>query len=152
MIVGAPVQMVPGTVLPSYVYFCSKPDGYFPYVPQCYGQWQRVVTNAVAVSSPAMQPQQIVAQRAPLPVGQMPSQPMSQREIDDRQLNSFGGATVSTMRLNGSRGIHLWAFNNAAYVSDCAIVECWRHQRPRSRIGYLSSRAIAVTIKRMDYP
>ena len=27
----------------NYWYYCSKPDGYYPYIKQCPGGWQRVV-------------------------------------------------------------------------------------------------------------
>jgi hypothetical protein len=34
----------------NYWYYCSKPDGYYPYVKQCPGGWQRVAPQ------PAPQP------------------------------------------------------------------------------------------------
>ncbi|MYM73911.1 hypothetical protein GTP81_08400 [Rugamonas sp. FT107W] len=32
---------VPGT-MPPYWYYCANPPGYYPYVPQCAGTWERV--------------------------------------------------------------------------------------------------------------
>ncbi len=27
---------------PQYWYYCANPPGYYPYVPECYGNWERV--------------------------------------------------------------------------------------------------------------
>lgn len=32
----------PQTVEPSSVYYCTDPQGYYPYVDYCYGEWTRV--------------------------------------------------------------------------------------------------------------
>ncbi len=30
---------------PQYWYYCANPQGYYPYVPQCGGPWQKVPAN-----------------------------------------------------------------------------------------------------------
>ena len=40
-----PVAVVPppsSPVAPQYWYYCPNPPGYYPYVPQCWTDWQRV--------------------------------------------------------------------------------------------------------------
>jgi hypothetical protein len=71
----------------SYVYYCVNPAGYYPYVPQCYGSWQRVVSNAVAAPPVAQAP--VVSPPAPPSMPPVSAPALSQREIDDRQLNSY---------------------------------------------------------------
>jgi len=71
---------------PQY-WYCANPPGYYPYVPQCAVQWQSVPAGAaqqpVVAPPPAPMP-------APAPAPQSSSQfPMNQRDVDDRQLNSF---------------------------------------------------------------
>jgi hypothetical protein len=41
-------QSAPAPVQPSagYWYYCSKPEGYYPYVKQCPGGWQQVEPHA----------------------------------------------------------------------------------------------------------
>ena len=41
------VEQVPQAAQPdsSYWYYCNKPDGYYPYVKQCPGGWQRVAPH-----------------------------------------------------------------------------------------------------------
>lgn len=36
--IGPPTPSAP----PQYWYYCVNPPGYYPYVPQCYGNWERV--------------------------------------------------------------------------------------------------------------
>lgn len=40
---AAPVQ---APVAASYWYHCNKPEGYYPYVKECVGGWQKVVPQA----------------------------------------------------------------------------------------------------------
>lgn len=35
-------QAQPDALAPGYWYYCDRPDGYYPYVRQCPGGWQRV--------------------------------------------------------------------------------------------------------------
>ena len=42
-----PVVVVPPPVAaPQYWYYCANPSGYYPYVPRCFVNWQRVEANA----------------------------------------------------------------------------------------------------------
>jgi hypothetical protein len=38
-----PAQPQAGSNGSDYWYYCSNPDGYYPYIKQCPGGWQRVV-------------------------------------------------------------------------------------------------------------
>lgn len=40
----------------SYWYYCSNPDGYYPYVKQCPGGWQRVAPQPPPQPSPNVRP------------------------------------------------------------------------------------------------
>jgi hypothetical protein len=81
VVVAEPVPVAPMGVPPSYVYYCPNPAGYYPYVPRCYAAWERVVaaTSQPVAQAPVMAP---LLQAQPEPTD-------GQREIDDRQLNSF---------------------------------------------------------------
>jgi hypothetical protein len=42
---GSPAPQAPAaatTLAPGYWYYCNGPDGYYPYVKECPGGWQRV--------------------------------------------------------------------------------------------------------------
>ncbi len=57
---SAPVYPAPDPYLPPgiaagptpYWYYCANPQGYYPYVPQCFGPWQPVPPQAVAPQPP----------------------------------------------------------------------------------------------------
>lgn len=76
----------PAGVAPSAVYYCSNPAGYYPYVAQCFTQWEKVVTIPTAAPQ-VVQPPMIVQQPAPQ---QQVAPSGGQREADDRQLNALG--------------------------------------------------------------
>jgi len=69
-VVNEYVPVVPQNTAPSYVYYCTNPRGYYPYVTRCYGSWQQM--GQVNEINPPMD--------APV---------TSQREIDDRELNTL---------------------------------------------------------------
>jgi hypothetical protein len=48
---GVIIDVVPGTSSP-YYYHCENPEGYFPYVEQCVGVWERVSSIPAPVESP----------------------------------------------------------------------------------------------------
>ena len=73
----APTAIAP----PSSVYHCANPEGYYPYVSQCYEPWQRIEPTSVA-------PQVV----QPPIVSAPPSEPTSRRQKDDRQLNAYAVA------------------------------------------------------------
>ena len=37
-----PPRPAPAAAAPQYWYHCTSPEGYYPYVPQCQGGWQKV--------------------------------------------------------------------------------------------------------------
>ncbi len=76
------VEPTPPGMAPAYVYYCQNPAGYYPYVPQCYGPWQRMA----AAAPPVMAQPAPVMQAAP-PMAAAPV--LDQRKTDDRQLNAF---------------------------------------------------------------
>jgi hypothetical protein len=78
-------QAAPVSTTPPNVYYCTNPAGYYPYVPQCTVLWQRV--DAAPAPAPV-----IVQQQPAAPPPAVAPEGGSQREIDDRQLNSFGYA------------------------------------------------------------
>lgn len=52
-----PDPFLPPTIVlsapPQYWYYCANPPGYYPYVPQCLTEWQRVpATGVPAFSAP----------------------------------------------------------------------------------------------------
>lgn len=82
----------PGTAVvtqPSYVYYCRNPQGYYPYVPQCYEPWHKVLSSTVSapgtivVQQPAVQP---------APAGQQLVPQGGEREVDMQQLGVFTAA------------------------------------------------------------
>lgn len=79
-VTAEPVPVSPVGVAPAYVYYCHNPIGYYPYVEQCYGAWERVASAAT------VQPAQPLAVPPPVTGG------LSQRDSDDRQLNSYAVA------------------------------------------------------------
>ena len=86
----APVA--PTGAQPSYVYYCTNPAGYYPYVPQCTVTWQKVAS----ASATPPQPQAIVTpvpQPAPAPQA-MPSA-TNPHDIDTQQLNVFSARLQS---------------------------------------------------------
>lgn len=72
----------PVTVAPNYVYYCSRPAGYYPYVGSCYRPWRRVLTQTVVTAPPA-----VVEQPAPPPSVTMDAPNL--RDADDRKLNAL---------------------------------------------------------------
>jgi hypothetical protein len=95
---GVVVEVVPGApqaAAPSTYYYCANPAGYYPYVTQCYGAWQAVVSGAAAAApapAPVVQPP-VAAPAPPPPAAPQAVVPAgSQREADDRQLNAFAAA------------------------------------------------------------
>ncbi len=91
MVVTTPVPVAPVGVPPSYVYYCKRPAGYYPYVAQCFGHWHRVVAATVPAAPPVVQqPPMVVAPSAqPMPAPQTMAPAGGQREADDRQLNAY---------------------------------------------------------------
>ncbi len=73
-----PDPYVPPVVVQQYApttpqyWYCANPTGYYPYVPQCTVEWQAVPYDAIP----------------PAPAPAAPPQ-LSQRDMDDRQLNTF---------------------------------------------------------------
>lgn len=83
------------SVQPTFYYFCRRPEGYYPYVAWCTEPWQRLPTQ-VTMPPPVVAAPPPVVSEVPQPqpfVSTPPSpgvdQPPSQRELDDRQLNSL---------------------------------------------------------------
>lgn len=79
---------------PSYVYYCSNPAGYYPYVAQCYSPWRRVLASSaqapttVIVQQPA--PTATVVQSAPPAPGvPAPIPAGGERDADVQQLNAL---------------------------------------------------------------
>jgi hypothetical protein len=75
------VVVAPGvapTAPPTYVYYCGNPAGYYPYVPECPGGWQKVASTGAA-------PTQV----APAPVVSAPAPTGSERDSDSRKLHGF---------------------------------------------------------------
>jgi hypothetical protein len=88
VVVIEPAPVSPAFAPPAYVYYCSAPAGYYPYVPQCYGVWQKIPANA-AVAPPVAPPPAYSSPPQPAPMPPAPTPSGSQRNIDDRQLNAF---------------------------------------------------------------
>jgi len=86
---GVVAEATPPSVgSPAYVYYCANPAGYYPYVPECFGPWQKIISAAAAPPVVAQPP--IVA----MPLQPAPTLPAlgpdsDQRKIDDRQLNAY---------------------------------------------------------------
>lgn len=83
-------------VAPTYVYYCSDPVGYYPYVVTCFHHWRRVLPSTTIVTAP--QPEVIVQQppvvQPPIVQPSVPVMPPaasmgSQRDQDDRTLNNL---------------------------------------------------------------
>lgn len=72
---------------PNYTYYCANPAGYYPYVTQCYGAWQRVESAPV----PAQPPQIIVSSD-------------SQRDLDNRQLDAYNAEFQNIPTASGHAG------------------------------------------------
>jgi hypothetical protein len=51
VVVESTPQATVVTTAPTY-YYCGTPRGYYPYVAQCYGPWQKVVGGAVIAIQP----------------------------------------------------------------------------------------------------
>ncbi len=76
----------PATAMaPAYVYYCGNPAGYYPYVGQCFGPWQKMIPTA-EVAAPVVAPP--APQFAPAPAPVAPAN-LTERQLDDRQLNAF---------------------------------------------------------------
>jgi hypothetical protein len=89
LVVAEPVPVSPLGAPPAYVYYCRNPVGYYPYVPECFAHWERVLTTAAVAPAP---PPVVVAPPAVVspPVVAPPPQPaQGQREADDRELNEL---------------------------------------------------------------
>jgi hypothetical protein len=113
------IAPAPGTAViaaPSYLYYCKNPAGYYPYVPQCFGHWHRVIaTTAQAPGTIIVQQQpgvSVVTQSAPPAVAQPPAMPQSapppqlapaagaEREADGKKLNTLA-AEFANIDLSG---------------------------------------------------
>jgi len=77
-----PVVVVPQPVVTQYYWYCQNPAGYYPYVPACYAQWQAMPAATMVV------PQTIAPQPQPAIAPEYTPQ-ISQRDADDRQLNTL---------------------------------------------------------------
>jgi hypothetical protein len=78
VVVAEAIPVTPVEAAPAYVYFCPNPEGYYPYVSQCFAPWERKV--AVVAPPPVQTP--VVAPPPAPPL-------LDQRTFDDRQLNAF---------------------------------------------------------------
>ena len=47
------VVVTPAPAAPQYWYYCSNPQGYYPYVPQCPTTWQRVPAQPAVAANPS---------------------------------------------------------------------------------------------------
>lgn len=72
------------TAQPHY-WYCSNPEGYYPYVPLCYSAWTKVVATATVVETPAP----IAAPSAPIQPPAAEPVAESQADPDYQNLNAF---------------------------------------------------------------
>ncbi len=91
-VVVQPGAAVPGA--PQYLYYCSRPAGYYPYVSECLRPWQAVVAAPTAPAPTIVVQQPPVAAPPPAPVPMQ--QGLSQRDMDYQQLNGFAGELANT--------------------------------------------------------
>ena len=80
------VQVSPTGALPSYVYYCPNPAGYYPYIAECPVTWQKVASSSPAPTTPA-QPQVVFNQPPQSTAAASPTG--SARDADLQQVNLF---------------------------------------------------------------
>jgi hypothetical protein len=102
----------PGPMPAAYWYYCRNPQGYYPYVPECFVRWRRVAAT-VPPQTVIVQQQPPVMVQQPAPMPQMAPAPasvpqsLSIRDQDDRQLNMFGVEFSQTNPKNPYAAEHL---------------------------------------------
>ncbi len=99
VVIGAPPAPPPES--PTYVYACANPAGYYPYVVQCFGPWQRMSVDSAVSSVSVFSPPDMNASDhvvvSPPGVLTLPttSEGDPQRATDDRRLNELAVAFQS---------------------------------------------------------
>jgi len=116
VIAVAPAPVSPYGVAPTYVYYCNRPAGYYPYVAACAGHWHRVLSSStpstVIVTNPSASPSTVImSTQAPSTVSPIPPQPPGipgdQHGVDDHVLESLS-AELKKIDLNSPQAaIHL---------------------------------------------
>ena len=79
--------------MPQY-WYCSNPNGYYPYIAQCFSGWQPIYANTSPVvrSQPVFQQPNVIVQAD-----------VGTREADDRKLDDFAAELERTKSWEGLR-------------------------------------------------